>query len=272
MPLSKSIFGSSYCFFGDRAGSGYLDVIYRNDLSSSDVRACFELLIKDFPTSVFHLNRIRKGSQTYSILSEILTSSGSEECVAIELPSDYESYFQSLSKNARHNFRKANNRISKDSKEVSFLQLNGKDVSRDILDAMILLYINRLGKRYNKSLRFINTLFYKYFDIGFIAMRQLDFSKVFLVYIGDKLAGFMYCLVDGDKLIVPRLAIDDLFSFYSPGVLLVMSAMKELCLAGVIKNFDLMQGQEGYKFQVGGEVHECYSFELSGKSLCRLAA
>lgn len=272
MPLSRSIFGSSYYLFGDRAGSGYLDVIHRNDLSPSDVKACFELLIKEFPNSVFYFNRIRNGSQTFSILSEISTSSGSEECVALELSSDYESYYHSLSKNARQNFRKSNNRISKDSKEVSFLQLNGKDVSRDILDAMIALYIKRLEKRYNRGLRFINTLFYKHFDIGFIAMRQLDFSEVFLIYIGDKLAGFMYCLVDGDELIVPRLAIDDSFSFYSPGVLLVISTIRELYLAGVIKNFDLMQGQEGYKFQVGGKVHECYSFELSKKSLCRLAA
>ena len=73
----------------------------------------------------------------------------------------------------------------------------------------------------------------------------------------------MLCLRNGDELLVPRLAIDASFSLYSPGVLLVNYAIKYLLNDGVIKTFDLMQGKETYKFQVGGVMHQCFSFELS---------
>ncbi len=272
MPFSKSLFSENYCFFGDRAGAGYLDVIYRGDLSPLLARACFELLIKEFQNSFFYFNRIKKNTQTYSILSEMVASSGSEKCVAVAIRGDYNFYYQSLSIGVRQNFRTAKNRILKHSKSLSILQLNGKEVSGSILNAMVSLYVKRLGGRYNGRFRFINALFLRFFDIGFIAMRKLDFSIVYLIYVDNKLAGFMYCLVEGDELIVPRLAIDDSFSFYSPGILLVMSAIKGLYLSEEIKNFDLMHGQESYKFKVGGELHECYSFQFSKNNLLKLAA
>ena len=72
----------------------------------------------------------------------------------------------------------------------------------------------------------------------------------------------MLCLQNGNELLVPRLAIDTAFSFYSPGVLLVNSAIKYISEVGVIKTLDLMQGKETYKFQAGGKIHQCYSFKL----------
>jgi hypothetical protein len=265
LPLSKSIFSANYFMFGDRAGFGYVDVLCRDNISSSDINACFEMLMKEFSDSSFHFNRVKKDSLVYPILNVISSPRDCEDCVKIDLVGNYDDYFQSLSKNARQNYRTANNRILKASKDLSFTRVSGEDISRDILDEMIVLYLKRLSS-YKKHVNFLDRIFYNKFDLGFVGMEHLNFTEVFLIYIDEKLAAFMLCLRNGDELLVPRLAIDASFSFYSPGVLLVNSAIKYLFDEGVIKTLDLMQGKETYKFQVGGKIHQCYSFELSKES------
>ena len=266
LPLSKSIFNSRYFMFGDRAGFGYLDIICRDYNAFPDIKACFEMLIKEFSQAVFHFNRVKQDSLIYQILKDMSAPKSIEECVKIDLIGSYDDYFKSLSKNARQNFRTANNRIVKASKDLSFNRVSGKDISRDILDEMIVLYLKRLSS-YKKHVNFLDRIFYSTFDLGFVSMERLNFTEVFLIYIDGKLAAFMLCLRNGDELLVPRLAVDTSFSFYSPGVLLVNAAIKYLFDEGVIKTFDLMQGKETYKFQVGGKIHQCYSFELSKESL-----
>ena len=130
---------------------------------------------------------------------------------------------------------------------------------------MIILYLKRL-RSYKKNVNFLDKIFYRNFDLGFSSIKNLNFTEVFLIYIDKKLAAFMLCLQNGNELLVPRLAIDTAFSFYSPGVLLVNSAIKYISEVGVIKTLDLMQGKEAYKFQAGGKIHQCYSFKLLKES------
>lgn len=262
MPFSKSILNSEYFMFGDRAGFGYLDIICRDDLSAFDIRACFDLLMRDFSRSVFHFNRVRKNSTNYGVLKSIAIPTGHEECVTVDLVGNYDDYLKSLSKSSRQNYRTANNRIAKASKQLSFRRLNGNDISQKVVDDMTGLYLNRL-RSYKKHVGFVDRIFYRFIDLGFVSIRTLDFSEVCLLYIDERLAAFMICLANGDELSVPRLAIDESFSFYSPGVLLVISAIKDLLDEGIIRTLDFMQGNEGYKFQVGGRIQECYSFEFS---------
>lgn len=265
LPLSKSIFNSRYFMFGDRAGFGYVDFICRKNNSFLDIKACFEMLTEEFPDSEFHFNRLKQDSLIYQILKDMSDPTCVEDCVKIDLIDSYDYYFKSLSKNARQNLRTANNRILKASKEVSFYHISGKDISQDILDQMIILYLKRL-RSYKKNVNFLDKIFYRNFDLGFSSIKNLNFTEVFLIYIDKKLAAFMLCLQNGNELLVPRLAIDTAFSFYSPGVLLVNSAIKYISEVGVIKTLDLMQGKETYKFQAGGKIHQCYSFKLFKES------
>ena len=131
LPLSKSIFNSQYFMFGDRAGFGYLDIICRDYNALPDIRACLELLTREFSHAVFHFNRVKPDSLIYQILKNISAPKSIEECVKIDLIGRYDDYFKSLSKNARQNFRTANNRIVKASKDLSFIRVSGKDISKD---------------------------------------------------------------------------------------------------------------------------------------------
>jgi hypothetical protein len=144
MPLSKSFFSEKYFMFGDRAGFGYLDVIWRSELSISDMKACINLLLKKFPNAVFYLNRIRKESMVYRALKGSSSHESAEICVSIELPCDYDSYFKSLSKSSKQNFRTAENRINKSSSSLSFSRLSKVDMHSSLRSKIIKVYIERL--------------------------------------------------------------------------------------------------------------------------------
>ena len=54
-----------------------------------------------------------------------------------------------------------------------------------------------------------------------------------------------------NHLLMPKLAIDSSYSRYSPGILMIMEAVKEWLNEGIV-DFDLCRGDERYKKEVGG--------------------
>ena len=263
IPLSKSFFSSKYYFYGDKSGFGYLDLIYADSVSVSEINSCIKILINDLSPLVFIFNRMRKDSLFHEAIRSFSCVKSSEIAVKIDLKGSYDDYFNLLSKNARQNFRTANNRLLKDSRVVNIFSIPGKEISNDTLSKIKNLYLDRI-KSYKKNITFIDRLFYNSYDLGFYGLSHLDFSEVFLLEIDGELAAFMICLSDKNQIIVPRLAIDNSFSFYSPGVILAMSAIKEIInRKSDVKIIDFMQGQEKYKYQIGGYEHEVLSLEIS---------
>ena len=65
----------------------------------------------------------------------------------------------------------------------------------------------------------------------------------------------------GDYIIVPRLAINDKYGWYSPGIVLINETMKTLENTK-IKYFDLSMGTENYKLVMGGNIYETYNFVI----------
>ena len=62
--------------------------------------------------------------------------------------------------------------------------------------------------------------------------------------------------------IVPKLAIDSDYSFYSPGVIMISEYIKKLCSNNNNNEYyiDLSRGDERYKTVLGGIVYYNYVF------------
>ena len=76
------------------------------------------------------------------------------------------------------------------------------------------------------------------------------------LFIDGRLAAFMSGLLGSkNEYVVPRLSIDDEFGFYSPGMLLVNEAIKYFIEKTKIRHLDLSQGDEPYKYKMGGTKH-----------------
>lgn len=63
--------------------------------------------------------------------------------------------------------------------------------------------------------------------------------------------------------IIPRLAINDKYKSYSPGILLINETIKFLISNNKIHTLDLSQGEEEYKYKMGGVKHYSYNFIIT---------
>lgn len=74
----------------------------------------------------------------------------------------------------------------------------------------------------------------------------------------------MGCFINHAKncLIVPRLAINDHFRRYSPGMILLNEAIKHSYDHTNIKEIDLSRGVDKYKLNMGGVIYSNYNFYL----------
>ena len=262
IPLSKSLFSSNYKMYGDGAGFGYLDFLHDHKIQKKDILLCLKYLINLKPDKNFHFNKVKNNTIVYETLKELAVLIEQEDCVKVCLPQNFEEYFNSLSKNVRQNYRTANNRILKSNKILSISHIKGKHITNTTFKQILSLYIKRL-KFYKKRNIFFDKIFYKFFDIGFKAIRKLDFVDVFAIYIDGEMAAFMMCMKNDDELYVPKLAINEEYSFYSPGLLLSILSIENLLKKNLVDSIDFIQGKEEYKFQVGGKIHQCSSFVLN---------
>lgn len=89
---------------------------------------------------------------------------------------------------------------------------------------------------------------------GFVAIVKID----------GQVAAFMegYNNVRMESLEVPRLAINDEYYFYSPGVLLVNETMKWIYGQDDVSILDLCRGTEKYKTDMGGIVYSTLNYVL----------
>lgn len=83
-----------------------------------------------------------------------------------------------------------------------------------------------------------------------------------LLFINGELASFMAGFMDHEqqKLVIPRLAIDHAFKFYSPGYVLLCETMRQLIANTAIRELDLSRGDERYKFDLGGQPYYTDSY------------
>ncbi|MCM1140863.1 MAG: GNAT family N-acetyltransferase [Muribaculum sp.] len=181
--------------------------------------------------------------------------------VAIVFKNGYESWFKSLSSSIRQNIRTAYNRLNKDDKNLSVKTFIGGGKYLPINDLMD-LYCFRHEQRYGVKTSWLKKWFLKHQNFATLFYRYAPNALTFTVYIDGHIAGFLSGLYNEDRLIVPRLSIDDSFRRYSPGVLLIAETIKYLEQHATMRILDLSMGEESYKFQLGGIVHKSYRFKL----------
>ena len=80
--------------------------------------------------------------------------------------------------------------------------------------------------------------------------------------IDGEVAAFMFGYINqrNHSLEIPKLAINEKFGFYSPGMLLVDNTVKYLANNTSIKNLDLCRGTEQYKLKMGGKIYPTYKY------------
>ena len=126
------------------------------------------------------------------------------------------------------------------------------------------IYLERRQSRYKLNEGMLMRQFLKRYDIGSVAMKKLDNYVHFILCIDDKAVAFCNGALSQDKrtLVLIRLAIDSDYSKYSPGILLLNESIKKVFEFNIADRIDLIQGDQRYKYEMGGETHNCFDFEI----------
>ena len=221
-----------------------------------------ELLPKIF-SSLKSINRqieflkIDTRSPIASLISQEVRSTSNAE---IHFGDSHADYIATLSKSVRQNIRTAYNRLKTDCLTAD---LKIFTILQDLpLSDVINLYCRRHSQRYGVHTGWFKNWFLKSQSFATRYYRFSSNALTTILHIDNKPAAFLSGLYSNNRLIVPRLSIDEHFHRYSPGVLLVVETIKYLQNHTNIRVLDLSQGDEAYKYQLGATEHFSYRFTL----------
>jgi CelD/BcsL family acetyltransferase involved in cellulose biosynthesis len=269
-PLKKNIFKGQIKMLGDIQGCGMADFLFNPTIDEDKRTQCIEMFIEKMGSSAV-LRRINSDSQLVKYLDEhcnIVSKKTTDLCVSLNLASTFDEHFSTLSSSVRQNVRTAYNRMKRDGRS---LEMKIYDFSTKMPDEckkeLMVLYMRRLFakyKRYKGIKLWYERFVYQYakHDTKSLFTQENQFHVI--LYIDGKMAGFMNCFKDyaNTRIVVPRLAINEEFRFYSPGYIMLCETIKHLTEKTPIRILDLSRGNEKYKFDLGGQAYETMSLKI----------
>ena len=259
LPLFKKIFKNEYMLFGKKAGVGYLDAIYSDSVTTTDLDDCFAILEKTVRGKII-FDHVRSETLLGKWLLMKHGKVSQEGCSEIEICGNYNEYYSSLSKHMRQNIRTAYNRLKSDGCTLEYSIIDYNNMEQSLYKQLQKLYIERQILKYNKNPLY--RYFVKYIDLGTKIQKQDSIKeKALLLFINGNVAAFCDAIYTENRIIVPRLAIGEGYDRYSPGVILLNESIKKL-IDEDIKWIDLTHGTEAYKVSMGGKIHYCVEAEI----------
>lgn len=213
------------------------------------------------------LSNINEASRLYSVLSqfEIIET---EPCVKIDFSSsEYEIYYQSLSKHQRQNIRTGYNKLQK---EGLVWRLERYDTNRPMLtkdwNQCLCMYEERCRMKNKSGSGFKQRIVdwkNRHINLVNILIRRWDRVASFVMYLNDVPVAFMSGMYNEshDTFYVPRLSCNNQYLRYDTGILMLNESIKILLTDG-ISTVDLTRGDEMYKFAMGGGKHVNYTIRI----------
>ena len=270
-PLKRNVCTRAYKMLGDVRGCGEADFLFAPEASYEVRKKCVSLFMEKLGEKIM-FRRIFANSCLTKILSELgyISSVRETPCVKICYGDDVEAHVKGLSSSVRQNIRTAYNRMKRDSMAYElkvYIGTNIMDnqVGRDIMN----IYIRRQKLKYSKHknlmhlpLDFVIRMKYRRILHDSVSLRNDGNSFHSVLYLNGKAVSFMSGFVDkqAHRVVVPRLAIDSDYGFYSPGYVMILETMKRLIEETNIRVIDLSRGDEKYKLDLGGTPYATHMY------------
>lgn len=243
----------------------YYDIIY--DKNESDEKLLEAVVaVKQFINSKVWFNRVNENSKLYALLkNQNIEIINTVECAKIDIPDDYDTYYCSLSKSTRQNIRTAYNRLNKDFENINLeLKITYGKLEKSLINKLKVLYLKRKQTKNKGLMSKIKCIVKRFYEPISKSCGSLDDSFTAVLYVNGQIASFMQGVSNKNKnngtIIIPRLVLNDKFSWYSTGILLINETIKNLIENTKIHCLDLAIGNEKYKFVMGGISHYNYKF------------
>ncbi len=246
---------------GCKEVSDYLDFICARGHEPACLRAAVDFLkSSDAPTwQSLALCNIIETSPTLALLPEMLRAEGwhpqvafEDTCPRIALPKSFDAYLASLDGKER---RELQRKLRRASEEVAItFTTEAHALARDVDDFIALMKASAPEKAAfmtPRMARFFHAIAQAMFDVGRL---QLAFLEV----AGARAAAYMNFLYN-DAVLVYNSGLDPTrYAYLSPGQVLIARLIEKAILDGR-RVFDFLQGNEEYKYKLGGKDVSLYT-------------
>lgn len=262
LPLKWDRFKRSYKMLADIQGCGQTDAIFNRRLTEEERRECAAFFYVHIRKKC-RLNRLPSSSVLLQTAQQARLNLHSRICVKIDFPQGVEALLSGLSKSVRQNLRTAYNRINRDGVDCKLQVCMGQEMTDETWSQLMKVYMGRLFTKHktkarcNVLYRYIHYLKYYCIKHDTKSLRALPHSIHAILYGNGHIMGFMsgFLSQDGTQVVVPRLAIDAQYRFYSPGYVLLAETLRWLEANTKCRSLDLCRGDEQYKTDLGGEAY-----------------
>jgi hypothetical protein len=246
--------------------SDYYDFVYNtNNMSFTDLKEIIKSIQSDYNATRVSISMVKEDSiVANTLLNDDRISKIKLPAVAIKLEENYDQYLQSLSKSVKQNIRTAYNRLKRDELDYKLTILNRSEAESIDFKKLKELYTLRNGfrkEKHNWKVKLFQTLNNSFnepvdmFDLS--ALKQTDFTLGILEF-NNELAAYFFGFKQNNKIEINRVVINETFKFYSPGMVLFNEYIK-IAFEQNLKIIDLTNGDEKYKFDLGGKIHNVYN-------------
>lgn len=242
----------------------YFDIIQLSEINSNETKLFIKEILKKENLNEIIFYNCRQDSILFQVFAEVKKFK-IDTCVKINIGGSYEEYYLGLSKSSRQNIRTAYNRMNTDGKIFDFVYSENPKEIKKYKSAMKRIYVNRTKEKNNLGI--IKKWFYREFEPLVESMVKTPNLTWGGVFINKKLAGYYLGLRNDNEIMIPRLSIDIKYARYSVGNLLINETIKYLINNKNYKIFDLAQGNEPYKYVMGGVEHFKYNFKIGDGDL-----
>ena len=267
---------------GHTCDMNYTDFLY-GDVSDEDLKGAVECLfgrLKNDGIRSLSCLRLADDSEFLKTIAGCYKVRFDSKSVCIDLGLEgHEKYFSALGKHAKQNVRTAYNRLARDNFGFDLLTFSmcgiGNSMSSQegqyYLETCKKLYQERQMKRYGMS----NGLLIKLLGtkMGGVILSNMNYASLSMtsskslmtvLLIDGKIGAFMHGFYnEGLKSFeVPKLAMNEEYSWYSPGLVLVNETAKKFIEDGHIQYIDLTRGTEKYKTDMGGQFYETHAITI----------
>ena len=240
------------------------DDIISSTASEVFIRECLSELCSFYVDYDIVWKNINEQGLLYPVLKEMTVLQ--EPCVAIRMPLSYDDYYASLSKHQRQNIRTSYNRLAADGISFSLDYFDEvHPINSSVWHQCEQMYEARHDYMVSNPFR---QWWERYTNPYHHIMINHPERLIFVLYTNSTPIAYMAGLYSREQksYYIPRLCIDEQYSRYSPGIVLVNEVAKRLISMGT-EVMDLMEGDEPYKLAMGGFVHNNYLLQTNTQNI-----
>lgn len=257
-------------FIGRKGFSDYLNFIY-DDFSKDAIDYLFNYLKETCSIKYYNFERILEDTKFYKYLSnEFKIIQTPVACATLTLPENFEDYKKLLTKSTRQNIRTAINRQKRDNINLTHEFIF--DFDTDIKKELLVVREERLGKKQNAAMNkssligkinlIITNIIEKLFSAKHDIVNECYNPWCFLIKDGNEIAGYFWGISDMTKKVyyVILAGVREKYYWYSPSVSHLYLFLEEYFKSNRddISAFDFTRGGERYKFDMGGQIKNCW--------------